>query len=181
MIALVDLPSRRIEAWKYSDLARAMDEDVQFVLKRDRTDPVVSATETRGGVIGALAAQAGVVDSLEVGAGAPVFRIDRPVYANFEPRFLEVNIAPGGQLTRVVVQAAMEGGVVLDAAHVRIAAGGVFRQFVLAEGAKLARIETRVEIEGEGAQLTLNGVYMAGAGRHAQPARRNSTGITGRR
>ncbi len=167
MIALVDLPSRRVEAWKYSDLARAMDESMQIVLQRDRADPLVSAAQARGGIIGALATQAGTVEALEVAAGASVLRIDRPIYANLEPRLLDVNIAPGGRLTRVVVQAGIDGGVVLDAACVRVAAGGVFQQFVLAEGAKLARIETNVEIEGEGAQVALNGIYMVDAGRHA--------------
>lgn len=167
MIALVDLPSRRVEAWKYTDLARAMDESVQVVLQRDRGDPAVSAARERGGIIGALAAQAGAVETLDIAVGADALRVDRPVYANLEPRLLDVSIAPGGRLTRIVVQGGIDGGVVLDAAHVRIGAGGVFRQFVLAEGAKLARIETHVQIEGEGAQVTLNGIYMAGAGRHA--------------
>lgn len=167
MIALVDLPSRRVEAWKYTDLARAMDESVQIVLKRDRADPIVSAALARGGVIGALAVQAGVVEKLEVAGGAHMVRIDRPVFANLEPRVLDVSIAPGGRMTRVVVQAGIDGGVVLDAAHVRIGAGGVFRQFVLAEGAKLARIETHVQLDGKGAKVALNGIYMVGAGRHA--------------
>jgi Fe-S cluster assembly protein SufD len=114
-----------------------------------------------------MAAQAGVVEMLEVAAGAHAFRVDRPVFANLEPRFLDVSIAPGGRLTRIVVQAGIEGGVVLDAAHVRIGAGGVFEQFVLAEGAKLARIETHVQLDGKGAQVGLSGIYMVDAGRHA--------------
>jgi Fe-S cluster assembly protein SufD len=34
-------------------------------------------------------------------------------------------------------------------------------------GGRLARIETHVSVEGEGAEVELNGVYMVGAGRHA--------------
>lgn len=55
----------------------------------------------------------------------------------------------------------------LSEAHVRLGAGAKFRQFILADGAKLARIETHVDVEGEGAHVELNGVYMTGAGRHA--------------
>jgi Fe-S cluster assembly protein SufD len=50
---------------------------------------------------------------------------------------------------------------------VRLKSGARFRQFILAEGAKLARIETHVSVEGEGAQVTLNGAYLANSGRHA--------------
>ncbi len=165
MMRLVDLPSRRNEAWKYSDLARAMDEHVQFVLSRDRADPAVASA--RGGVIGALATQMGGVEDLFVAPGQTLVRIDRPVYANLDPRLLDATLAPGARLTRIVVQREAAGGVVLDAAHVRVAAGAHFQQFILAEGAKLARIETHVELEGEGAEVLLNGIYMAGPGRHA--------------
>jgi Fe-S cluster assembly protein SufD len=166
MTQLVELPNRRAEAWKYTDLRAAVDESVQFVVGCDRADPRVAAAQQRGGVIGALAAQAGVVEDLEVAAGEPIIRVDRPTYANLTPRLLNVDIAPGGELTRIVVQAGVDGGVILDAAHVRVGAGGVFRQLIVAEGARLARIETHVLVEGEGAAIEVNGLYMVAAGRH---------------
>lgn len=164
---LVDLPTRRVEAWKYADLRAAVDENVQFVLKRDRTAPEVVAANARAGIIGALASQAGKVEQLHVTAGETLVRIDRPSCGgNFAPSLLDVEIAPGGSLIRIVPQTASDA-LTLDAAHVIVGAGGTFRQFVLAEGAKLARIETHVSIEGEGAHVELNGVYLAGAGKHA--------------
>lgn len=163
---LLDLPTRRTEAWKYSDLRAAMDESVQFALKRDRAAPEVSSALARDGVIAALATQAGNVERATIAAGTSAVRVDRPTYSNLEPHFLDVTIEPGATLTRVVVQVGMDG-VVLDAARVRVGAGGAFRQFVVAEGAKLARVETHVDVEGEGASVELNGVYMVGAGRHA--------------
>ena len=59
-----------------------------------------------------------------------------------------------------------EGGVALSAAYVSVGAGAAFHQFILAEGGKLARIETHVEAEGDGAEVRLNGVYLC-AGAHA--------------
>jgi Fe-S cluster assembly protein SufD len=167
VIQLADLPTRRAEAWKYSDLRRAMDENVQFAIGRDRGDPVVERAAAEGGVIGALAAQMGGVETLEVASGETAIRVDRPRYSNLEPRFLQVNVGPDATLTRIVVQSNRADAVVLDAAHVRLARGAQFKQVVLAEGAKLARIETHVSIEGEGAEVELNGVYMCGEGRHA--------------
>lgn len=163
---LAELPTRRSEAWKYSDLRRAVDESVQFAIGRDRSDPAVASAGAAGGVIGALAAQMGGVEGLDVASGETAIRIDRPKYSNLEPHFLQVNVAAGATFTRIVLQSNRADAVILDAAQVRLGADAKFRQVVLAEGAKLARIETHVSIEGEGAQVELNGVYMCGEGRH---------------
>jgi Fe-S cluster assembly protein SufD len=162
-VQLVELPSRRVEAWRYSDLARAVDERVQIVLRRDRAAPEVKAA--RGGVIGALATQAGKVETLHVPAGAEHVLIERPRFANLEPHLLDAHVE--GKLTRIVIQEGIEGGVVLEAASIRLGPRAAFTQFVIAEGAKLARIETHVDVEGEGAEVEINGVYLCADGRHA--------------
>lgn len=166
MKALVDLPTKRVEAWKYSDLRAALDERVQFVVRRDRDEPSVQDASRRWGVIAALAEQAGETTTLEVPAGADMVRIDRPTFANLAPRFIDISVAPGARLTRIVIQASSDG-VVLDAAHVTVGKGGAYRQLILAEGARLARIETIVDVSGEDARVELNGVYAVGEGRHA--------------
>jgi Fe-S cluster assembly protein SufD len=167
VIQLADLPTRRSEAWKYSDLRAAMDENVQFAVGRDRGDTAVEAARQAGGVVGALAAQMGGVETLEVPPGRSLIRVDRPQYANLEPRFLQVNVAPGASLTRVVLQSNRADAVILNGASIRLGAGARFHQMIVGEGAKLARIETHVSIEGEGAEVELNGIYMCGEGRHA--------------
>jgi len=164
---LVDLPTRRVEAWKYSDLRAAVDERVQFAVRRDRAAPEVVAASTSAGIIGALAAQAGEVERLSIVEGEAVVRVDRPGGdGNLAPRLLEVDVAAGGSLTRVVVQRASDA-IILDAAHVTLGAGATFRQFALAEGGRLARVETHVTVEGAGAHIELNGLYLAGSAKHA--------------
>jgi Fe-S cluster assembly protein SufD len=79
---------------------------------------------------------------------------------------LDVDVQAGGSFTRVVVQPA-QTGLVLDGIRVRVGAGSTFRQFILSEGAKLARIETHVDVAGAGARVELSGVYLAGSGKHA--------------
>jgi hypothetical protein len=63
---LVDLPNRRVEAWKYSDLRGAVGDGVSAAPRLDRAAPEVSAALARGGVIGALAAQVGGVEELAI-------------------------------------------------------------------------------------------------------------------
>jgi Fe-S cluster assembly protein SufD len=158
------LPSRRHEQWKWSDLRAAVDETVQFVVRAD-IDPAAQ-TDTQGDIIAALASAFGVTERLVVRAGDHVTRMDRPRAGNFQPSALSVEVEPGGRFTRIVVQE-QQAGVALDSARVRLGAGATFRQFTLAEGAKLARLETKVEIAGEGAKVELSGVYLCGEKRHA--------------
>ncbi len=120
----------------------------------------------RNDFIGMLAGAFGRTESVKVAAGESAARVDRIESGNFAPRALEVDIAPGGIFTRIVIQRA-QGGLALDSVRVRVGAGATFRQFILAEGAKLGRIETHVDVVGEGARVELNGVYLAGAGKHA--------------
>lgn len=144
------LPTRRVEAWKYSDLRGALG-DMQPATRegRDIIERLAPSTEFR-----------------RVAAGVEEIAIERfDDVPALDARASEWSIEEGGQLTRIVLQT---GGVApLSVAYVKLAARARFRQFVLAEGAKLARIETHVSAEGEGAQVELNGVYLADAGRHA--------------
>ncbi len=143
------LPTRRVEAWKYSDLAAVL--------------PDVTLVAGAGSVIELLA---GHVERLEVASGESVLNVDRFTSGALEPRAFSATVAAGGTLTRIVIQSA-SNGVLLGHIRVRLCAGATFRQFIYAEGAKLARMETVVTVEGEGATVELNGVYLAGRGRHA--------------
>jgi Fe-S cluster assembly protein SufD len=79
-------------------------------------------------------------------------------------RASEIEVQAGGRLTVVVRQAG--GDVALSHRKVRLGEGATFRQFILADGARYARIETDIEIVGSHAKVELNGVYLAAAKRH---------------
>ncbi|MBI1187281.1 MAG: Fe-S cluster assembly protein SufD [Alphaproteobacteria bacterium] len=160
MIA-ADLPNRRVEAWKYSDLRAAL---AETPLPEAAPRPK-HAWGALDGVIDRLALGQGRHAITKVRAGEEEVLVERVGGEGLDASVREIQVLPGGALTRVVLQTG--GGVVLNAAHVTIEAGGAFRQFILAEGAKLARIETHVSVEGEGAEIELNGVYMCADGRHA--------------
>jgi Fe-S cluster assembly protein SufD len=160
------LPTRRVEAWKYSDLRAALaDFDLPERDAATVADIPVSAPFAGGGIIARLARDAGALSRLKIGAGEQRELVEYLDAPGLSPSFLEAEIDRGGSLTRIVVQRG--GEVPLSEAHVRLAANARFRQVILSEGAKLARIETHVSIEGEGAGVELNGIYMVGAGRHA--------------
>jgi Fe-S cluster assembly protein SufD len=145
-----ELPTRRVEAWKYSDLRAALGE-APHVLREGRD------------IIERLAPGTQRMDIPAGEARLFVERMDDDAY--LDARAFEWRVAEGATLTRVVVQTG--AATALSTARVTLAAGAKLRQFVLAEGGKLARIETHVALEGEGAEVELNGIYMAARGRHA--------------
>lgn len=149
MSASADLPTRRTEAWKYSDLRAALGErDVVLREGRDVIERLASATQ-------AQTVPAGETRLCVVRLGAA---------AGLEARAEDWRVEAGATLVRVVLQAG--GDTPLSVARVALARGAKLRQFILAEGARLARIETHVDA-AEAAEVELNGVYMCRKGRHA--------------
>lgn len=151
-----DLPTKRTEAWKYSDLRAAVG---------DAELPVRAHGGASEAIIDRLAAEESQRTELVIRAGERgefIERLDATSLRALSGRFV---LEPGAHLTRIVIQRGP--GVPLSYAHVSVGANACYRQFILAEGGRLARIETHVDVEGEGAQVELNGVYMCNADRHA--------------
>jgi Fe-S cluster assembly protein SufD len=151
-VSAADLPTRRVEAWKYSDLRAAL----------GNAAPPMAGD---GAVIERLAAGAGRLDMRAIGAGERDIFIEYLAEDEFAPRAEIVDVAAGGVYHRIVIQTG--GDVSLSHCRVRLAERATFRQFIFAEGARLARVETLVEAHGEGAEIELNGAYLADDGRHA--------------
>lgn len=150
MSIAAELPTRRSEAWKYSDLRKVVGDDTHVL--RDGRD-----------IIERLAP--GTQDMLIPSGASRVFveRMDDDRY--MDARSFDFTLEPGAALTRVVIQTGAD--LPLSIARVRVGAGARYTQFALAFGGRLARLETQVTVEGEGARVTLNGAYLCGAGRHA--------------
>jgi Fe-S cluster assembly protein SufD len=149
MIA-ADLPNRRVEAWKYSDLRGALT-DERPVLRdgRDIIERLAPGTQRM---------------SVPAGENRLIIeRMDDDVH--IDARSFDFELGNGASLTRIVIQTG--AAVPLAMARVTLGAGARLKQFVLAKGGKLARLETHVDVRGEGAKVEMNGVYLVSAGRHA--------------
>lgn len=146
------LPDRRVEAWKYSDLRAALG---SMPLKQLEDGP-------RDGHI--LARLAGGFEDVHLAAGEARIAIERVQGDGLEAQARRYHLSPNSQLTRLVLQSGP--GIGLSLAEIELSAGAHLRQFVLAEGGRFARVETQIQVRGEGAQVELAGVYLAGAGRH---------------
>jgi Fe-S cluster assembly protein SufD len=146
------LPDQRVEAWKYSDLRAAL---AQMPL------PQLEEAPKEGPILARLA---GGFSEIALAQGEQRIVIERVHGDGLEAQARRYRLAPDAQLTRLVLQSGP--GIGLSLAEIELGAGAHLRQFVLAEGGRFARIETQVQVLGEGAQVELAGIYLAGAGRH---------------
>lgn len=192
---LADLPSRRTEAWKWSDLRAAMAGQETMLVGTPALDaegPIAALAQAMGDAYGPGAldikgpsetfetrmseGDAGQYGSIVVRAGATATLVERLDVSGsrlrpFLASFTRIEIEPGATLHRVIIQSnavanrEADAAIVLNEAVVKVGAGATFRQFVLGEGSRLARIETSVDAD-EDAQIEINGVYLASASRH---------------
>jgi Fe-S cluster assembly protein SufD len=80
---------------------------------------------------------------------------------------LALEVAEGGALERIVLADDAAGAVLVSRAEVTLAPGARFAQTVLTSGARRQRIETRLAHSGGGASARLDGVYLLDDQRHA--------------
>jgi Fe-S cluster assembly protein SufD len=191
-------PSRRTEAWKYSDLRR-------YLREAPQPSPSAAIPVTGGGPFEALGGDAMVfvngrpVDaSARVVSGEQTVRLrliskaegtGHAVAARISARAgakllvlethegagggyvahnrLELDLAEGAEVTRIVLTDEPEDAISVTQAAVRLARGARYRQTIVASGAKLQRLETEVSHPGHGADVRLDAAYALAGNRHA--------------
>jgi len=189
-------PSRRTEAWKYSDLRRYLREAPQPSPTTAIGAPgpfydlggeaIVFANGRAVGVTDFIASGEQILrlrymsDAVGTGHSAGARVVARPGArllllethegagsAYVAHNTLELDVAAGAEVTRVVLAEEPEDALSIAQAQVRVEAGGVFRQTVIATGAKLQRVETRIEHHARGAHVQADGLYLLDGARQA--------------
>tara|TARA_R110001606_G_scaffold71247_12_gene163511 strand:+ start:94853 stop:95875 length:1023 start_codon:yes stop_codon:yes gene_type:complete len=189
-------PSRRVETWKYTDLKRwlrdapppsppgVVDGGGPFFALGG--DGVVFAN---GRAVGADAYVGRgektlrlrfVSDAVETGHTTTVRIAAQPdadllILESHEGRGsayaahnrLTIDVAARARVTRIVLVDEPEDAVSITEATVNVGQGGVYRQTVLTTGARLQRLETRVDHAGHGADVRMDSVYLLSGSRHA--------------
>lgn len=191
-------PSRRVEAWKYSDLRRFL---------REAPAPSPSAAvpvagggpfETLGGegmvfvngravgvntlmVSGEQTVRLRLISKAEgtghataarisVRAGAKLLLLETHEgegAAYVAHNRLDLDVARGAEVTRIVLTDEPEDAISITQARVRVEAGGRYRQTIVATGGKLQRLETGVTHLAQGAEVRLDGLYLLSDARQA--------------
>jgi Fe-S cluster assembly protein SufD len=196
-LPLIDLkdassfPSRRVEAWKYSDLRR-------WLREAPPPSPSAPVPLVGGGPFEAMGGEAmvfvngrAVNETQLMACGAQTVRLrliskaegtGHAMTARLSARAgaklllletheghgsayvahnrLELDVARGAEVTRIVLVEEPADALSISQAQVRVEPGGVYRQTILTTGAKLQRLETQVTHKAQGADVRLDGVYV---------------------
>jgi Fe-S cluster assembly protein SufD len=96
---------------------------------------------------------------IETAAGPATARyLHNPVF--------EIEVAPGARMNHGRLQMEGHAAFFLSTVYARVAAGGTYDNFTLNAGAKLARNEIHVALNGPKAEAHMNGVQLATDGQH---------------
>jgi len=79
---------------------------------------------------------------------------------------IQIHLAEGAKLTRVIVHDDPEDTARIATACIASETGAQFDQFALSFGGQLSRLETRLHVEGTGFEANINGAYLLGGARH---------------
>ena len=193
---LAELPSRRDEDWRWTDLRGLIrelppaagrgevwgpgvfsqlpaDDRLEIVNGRGPGDQVVAGTgralELRFIADGPGTSSAHLRLRVEPDAKGAVLletheALSPGAVASIE---LQIDIAPGASLERVVIVESEPDAVLVSLARVSLGVGARFSQTVIVDGSRRQRAETRVEHAGHGASTRLDGIYLLGDQRHA--------------
>jgi Fe-S cluster assembly protein SufD len=191
------LPSRRDEAWRWTDLrglireippASAANEDplppgpfsalggdeVAVVNGRGPARLQVATGQRREIALrfrsaeGAGSHTAEIAIDVAAGASVTLFESYEGAGAGYITACaLDITLAEGAALERVVIASDHAESVGASIARVALAADARFAQTVLTSGARRQRLETRVDHPGQNASVRLDGVYLLNDRRHA--------------
>lgn len=191
---VAELPSRRDEAWRWSDirgLIRVLpgrsaagpttlppglfdgiaSESLEIVNGRGPAALRLAEGETREVALRFLGHGDGAHVSrltIDLGAGARLTLLESH---DGEGAFvgeadLVITLAPGARLERIVIADEPEGAVSVVRAEVALGEGAAFAQTVVTTGARRQRLETLVDHAGGGASARLDGLYLISDRRH---------------
>jgi len=189
---LAELPSRRDEAWRWTDL-RGLIRELPAASSYDAGEigagPFDAIAGAETWVVNGRRRPGEVVDAgilalrvINRGDGAHAGRCAVSVAGgealvlleSYEGRGghisefdLSISVAAGGRLERIVLVDEPADAVLVSRADVALAAGALFAQTVITSGARRQRIETRVAHPGGGASARLDGAYLLADQRHA--------------
>jgi Fe-S cluster assembly protein SufD len=192
---LTQLPSRRQEDWRWSDIrallrvlppaspaftgdvppgpfAAIAEASFEIINGRGPARIEVAAGERRTLAVRYLATDAGAHASkvsIDLGAGSELILLEsHEGEAGYVTQAdLAVHFGQGARLERIVLATDGEDAVSVDVADIELAPGATLAQTVVTTGARRQRLETRVGHPGGGAAVRLDGLYLVAAKRHA--------------
>ena len=167
-----NLPTPKLEAWKYTNLPRALPDalkqaNVNEVVIHKNSGEVCEQLENIvfTGVAGEE--QLPVLRiTLEKGAQATIVERHEGEGAYWKNMITEINLAQGAILRHIRIQSDSEEAVNTNMVNITTERDAVYDGFTLNIGAKLSRHEITATMNGTGAEVSFNGVNLLAGAQH---------------
>jgi Fe-S cluster assembly protein SufD len=155
----VRAPSDRAGAIAFSRAPRSI--RITVAPKAQVARPFEMAILVGGGVIKGNAV-------IEVGEGASATMIGKVMGSGQMAEFTSIDIADGASFEYVIVREGESDAVHLSDVVVRLGKDASFKAVLVSLSGAVIRANTSVILAGEGADVSLNGLYFAGDGQHIE-------------
>ncbi len=171
-LKLDNLPTPKVEEWKYTNLPRAISADLV-----DAPVQEITIHKTRGQICGQaedilFTGEAGALHSLrlkiilEEGAQLTVLERHDGSGAYWKNMVTEIEVGAHARLNHIRLVEDSGEGVNTNMVHITQGADSLYNGFTLNIGGKLTRHEIHAEIQGQNAELHLNGLNLLAGQQH---------------
>lgn len=167
-----NLPSPKEESWKYTNLKRALNDDLapldgdSFVIHKARGEISEQIEEVLFTASGNVHTKPTFEIVLEDGAELTIVEHQDGEGAYWKNMTTTIRLGKNAKLNHVRIQNDDKSAVNTNMVHIELDRDAVYDAFTLNTGGKMTRHEIHAVINGENAELSLNGINLLGAGQH---------------
>ena len=168
-----NLPTPKVEEWKYTNLGRAMPSNLVLANKPQEVvihKNVGELCEQPEDVLftghAGQHSQPRLKITLEEGAQATIIERHEGQGAYWKNMTTEIELGKGANLQHIRIQTDSNQAVQTNMVSLKAARDAVYNGFSLNMGGKLTRHEIHAIIEGENAEISFNGLNMLGGDQH---------------
>ncbi len=168
-----DLPTPKVEEWKYTNLGRALpanlavaEQPQEIVIHKTRGEVCEQPEDIVFTGAEGQHTQPCLKITLEEGAQLTLIERHSGDGAYWKNMVTEITLSPNANLQHIRLQNDNEQAVHTNLVHIKVDKDAVYNGFSLNMGAKLSRHEIHAEINGQNSEISFNGLNMLSGEQH---------------
>lgn len=172
-LSIDNLPTPKVEEWKYTNLGRALpanlvlaDKPQKIVIHKNRGEVCEQLEDIVFTGHDSHHQQPRLKITLEEGASLTLVERQNGEGAYWKNMVTEIELGPNAQLHHIRINTDSAEAVQTNIVHIKTDRDAVYNGFSLNMGGKLTRHEIHAKIQGQNAEVSFNGVNLLGAEQH---------------
>ena len=172
-LAVDNLPTPKVEEWKYTNLGRAMpanlvlaDAPQEIVIHKNRGEVCEQAEDIVFTGHEGQHQQPRLKITLEEGSSLTLIERQNGEGAYWKNMVTEIELGPNSNLQHIRINQDSDEAVQTNMVHIKANRDAIYNGFSLNMGGKLTRHEIHAEIQGQNAEISFNGVNLLNNDQH---------------